>query len=75
MPINVVERAEGGWTVSEYACPYFEVAKTHDSVCSMERQMLESALGHEVQLTRRMVEGHTGCHFLVKSEESLNYEV
>ncbi len=75
MPINVVERPEGGWMLSEYACPYFEVAKTHDSVCSMERQMLESALGHEVQLTRRMVEGHTGCHFLIKPEEILKQEV
>jgi predicted ArsR family transcriptional regulator len=35
----------------------------------MERQMLETALGREVELTRRMVEGHHGCHFTVKSGE------
>ena len=67
IPINVVERPEGGWTLSEYACPYFEVAQSHEGVCSMERQMLETALGREVELTRRMVEGHHGCHFTVKS--------
>lgn len=68
IPINVVERPEGGWTLSEYACPYFEVAQAHSSVCTMERQMIETALGHEVELTRRIVEGHNGCHFVIKPE-------
>ncbi|GAA5527679.1 DeoR family transcriptional regulator [Herpetosiphon gulosus] len=69
MSINVAESPGGGWVVSEYACPYFEVAQTHDSLCSMERQMMETALGHEVEIQRRMVEGHNGCHFVIKADE------
>ncbi len=69
-PINIVENPEGGWVVSEYACPYYEVAQEHDSVCSMERTMLEAAIGHKVQITKRMVEGHNGCQFVIKPSES-----
>lgn len=69
-PINIIELPGGGFSVSEYACPYFEVAQEHDSVCSMERRMLEEVLGHKVELTRRMLEGHNGCHFTVSPNQS-----
>lgn len=68
MPINVVELPEGGFNVNEYACPYFEVAQEHDSVCRMERRMLEEVLGQRVHLTQRMIEGHTGCQFVIEPD-------
>ena len=68
MPIKIAQ-TEDGWVVSEYGCPYFEVAQEHSHVCTMERRMLEAAIGLEVELSQRMVEGHHGCHFVVKPRE------
>ncbi|MBP8251225.1 MAG: winged helix-turn-helix transcriptional regulator [Herpetosiphon sp.] len=68
---NLEQLQDGSWIVSEYACPYFEVAQSHDSVCSMERKMMETALGHKVELSQRIVEGHTGCHFVVTPNEEI----
>jgi predicted ArsR family transcriptional regulator len=51
--------------VHEYSCPYFNVAQTDSHVCAVEKQMLEQVLGRDVQLTRRMVDGHSACEFLV----------
>jgi len=71
-PINIVEQPDGAWMMNEYACPYFEVAQEHDSVCSMERQMLEVIIGHKVEITQRILEGHHGCQFVVQPKESIS---
>ncbi|GIV95668.1 MAG: TrmB family transcriptional regulator [Herpetosiphonaceae bacterium] len=65
MPIAVHELSEGKFVVSEYACPYFDVAQEHSGVCAMEQRMLEHVLGREVTITRRIVEGHHGCQFVI----------
>lgn len=53
--------------LSEYSCPYFSVAQDNQDVCVVEQRMLEQVLGRKVRLTRRMLDGHPGCHFLVES--------
>jgi DeoR family suf operon transcriptional repressor len=67
MPIDVIELSEGNFIVSEYACPYFDVAQEHSGVCTMEQRMMEHVLGRKVELTKRIVEGHHGCQFHVGS--------
>lgn len=70
MPIQVVELEDNQFMVSEYACPYFDVATEHASVCTIEKRMMEHVLGREVTLTRRIVEGHHGCHFVIGNSET-----
>lgn len=53
--------------LSEYSCPYFSVAQDNQDVCVVEQRMLEQVLGRKVRLTRRMLDGHPGCHFVVES--------
>jgi DeoR family transcriptional regulator, suf operon transcriptional repressor len=72
-PINIVED-DDAIVLHEYSCPYFDVAQQTSDVCSIERQMLEQVLGRPVRLTRRIVDGHVGCQFVVESDESLNDE-
>lgn len=52
--------------LSEYSCPYFNVAQDNQDVCAVEQRMLERVLGRKIRLQRRMTEGHAGCHFVVE---------
>jgi predicted ArsR family transcriptional regulator len=61
--------SDGVTTLHKYNCPYFDVAKTTDAVCAVEQRMIEQVLGRNVELTERIVDGHAGCCFVVRSEE------
>lgn len=64
VPITLLE-ADDTVTLHNYTCPYFEVAQKRGEVCSMEQGMLERVLGRKVRLTRRLVDGHAGCEFVI----------
>lgn len=64
-PIAIVEQGDVV-AVHEYSCPYYNVAQNDSDVCAVEKRMLEQVLGRNVQLTRRLVDGHAGCEFIVE---------
>lgn len=49
-----------------YNCPFHELAQEHREICEMDRGMLEKLLGADVSLSQCMMEGHTGCTFVVQ---------
>jgi DeoR family suf operon transcriptional repressor len=69
MPIMVLDEADGV-SLHEWSCPYYSIAREHDSVCAMEQHMLEHALGARVTIAQRMIDGHAGCKFMVDREHS-----
>ena len=48
-----------------YNCPYHELAQEHREVCEMEQGMMSKVLGSEVNLSSCMMDGHSGCSFVV----------
>lgn len=68
-PITLHE-ANGTTTLHKYTCPYFDLAKSSDAVCGAEQHMIEQVLGRSVELTERLVDGHTGCCFVVQDQQS-----
>jgi predicted ArsR family transcriptional regulator len=60
-----VDTHEEESTIHIHSCPYFDVAREHGEVCTMERQMFEQVLGEEVQLERSIREGHHHCSFVL----------
>ncbi len=64
IPISVVEKQDV-LSLHGYSCPYYNVAQESSHVCGIEQQMLERVLGRPVRLTRRLVDGHAGCQFVV----------
>jgi DeoR family transcriptional regulator, suf operon transcriptional repressor len=54
----------------EYNCPYHDLAQGHRDVCTMEQKMMSQVLGSEVSLNQCMLDGHAGCEFVVKPNES-----
>jgi predicted ArsR family transcriptional regulator len=68
-PITLHEDG-GTTTLHKYTCPYFDLAKATDAVCSAEQHMIEQVLGRSVELTERLVDGHAGCCFVVQDQKS-----
>jgi predicted ArsR family transcriptional regulator len=60
-----IEMAEEGYVVTEYGCPYQNVAGENRAVCEMERQVMARLLGSGVTLTQCVLDGHHGCRFRV----------
>lgn len=52
-----------------YNCPFHELAQEHREICEMDRSMVEKVLGTDVNLSRCMQEGHSGCTFTVQRVE------
>lgn len=65
MPIAVVEHEEM-LTLHEWSCPFHTLARENAGICEMERQMLERALGTQVTLAERMLDGFVGCKFVIE---------
>lgn len=61
----IIDESEDAVILHEYTCPYFNVAQENDEVCQIEQQMLEQVLGRKARLTKRIVDGHAGCQFVV----------
>lgn len=55
-----------------YNCPFHELAQEHREICEMDRGMLETLLGAEVSLSQCMMDGHTGCTFVVQRRMQAN---
>lgn len=69
-PITIHDE-DGVTTLHKYNCPYFDLAKSTNAVCVVEQRMIEQVLGRNVRLTERIVDGHTGCCFVVDTDEAV----
>ena len=49
-----------------YNCPDHELAQEHREICDMDQQMISQVVGSDVDLTECMMDGHTGCSFVIK---------
>lgn len=65
-PITLNED-ENTISLQGWSCPYFDLAREHDGLCEMERQMLERALGTNVTIAERRFDGHAGCRFVIEN--------
>lgn len=52
----------------QYSCPYFDLAEIDESVCAMERKMLEKVLGQGLKLSTCRLDGDRACQFEAKSD-------
>jgi len=60
-----IEKTEDGYVVTEYGCPYQNVAMENRAICEMERQVMTRLLGSGVKLTQCVLDGHHGCRFRI----------
>lgn len=65
---NRVDEQQDAFVLTEYACPYYGLAREHREVCEMEVEAMERALGSPVTLYQSQFDGHHGCQFQVKKD-------
>lgn len=64
--LTSLEKAESGYFMHAYSCPYYRVAKTHREVCVLHRQMLRELVGAAVETVSCQVDGDQRCSHLVR---------
>lgn len=52
-----------------YTCPYHELAQEHREICEMDEKLMRKVLGADVSLSGCMMDGHTGCTFVIRTQE------
>ena len=62
---EVVAQDDGSAVLKTYNCPYHELAQEHREICEMDRGMISTVLGSEVNLGDCIMDGHAGCSFVV----------
>ncbi len=62
---DVITQGDDTIILKTYNCPYHELAQEHREVCEMEQGMMSKVLGSEVNLSSCMMDGHSGCSFVV----------
>ncbi|MCS6870923.1 MAG: ArsR family transcriptional regulator [Anaerolineae bacterium] len=60
-----VRRVESGTLQAELSCPYVFVGQRHAETCRIERTIIRSVLGQDVQRTACMLDGDRLCIFSV----------
>ena len=65
----LAELVEGpdGIRVSEYTCPYYELAREHRAICDMEQDMMTHVIRQPVALVSCSLDGHHGCEFRIET--------
>ena len=53
-----------------YNCPYHELAQEHRDICEMDEKLMQQVLGSDVSLSECMMDGHSGCSFVVSHTEN-----
>ena len=63
---STVDEHTDAFVLTEYACPYYGLAREHREVCGMEIEAMQLALGSPVTLSQSQLDGHHGCQFQVQ---------
>lgn len=62
---DVVAGDDDTFILKTYNCPYHELAQEHRDICDMDKDMMRQVLGSNVNLSTCMMDGHTGCSFII----------
>jgi predicted ArsR family transcriptional regulator len=62
---DVLAQDDNTIILKTYNCPYHELAQEHRQICDMDQDMLQKVLGSDVSLSACIMDGDTGCSFIV----------
>jgi predicted ArsR family transcriptional regulator len=58
-----------------YNCPFHELAQEHREICDMDEGMMRQVLGSNVNLSSCIMDGDTGCSFVVSPKTTNEKEL
>ena len=57
-----------GFVLQTHNCPYHEVAKSTESLCSIDMRLISSMVGVVPRIMTRVSQGDTSCQYLIPKE-------
>jgi DeoR family transcriptional regulator, suf operon transcriptional repressor len=69
---DVLAQDDNTIILKTYNCPYHELAQEHRQICDMDQDMLQKVLGSDVSLSACIMDGDTGCSFIVTRTRTAN---
>ena len=63
-PADVVQDGDD-WFISQYTCPYPNVARQNSSVCALDVEFVRQLVGVDVRLTKSLLRGDPCCTYRV----------
>jgi predicted ArsR family transcriptional regulator len=64
------ENTDGGYTLTEYSCPYISVGRSHNEICTIDKELIVNVLQTSVEQTSCMLEGDECCQFSLKPTDN-----
>jgi len=64
------ENSEGGYTLTEYSCPYISVGRSHSEICTIDKDLIVNVLQVPVEQNRCMLKGDECCEFSVQPPDN-----
>ena len=58
--------SEGTYTLIEYHCPIYEIARRFPQACHYEQELFARTLGADVQRDEHKITGDTRCRYVIK---------
>ena len=65
---DVLSQDDNFIVLKTYNCPFHELAQEHREICDMDEDMMRQVLGSNVNLSSCIMDGHTGCSFVVSAK-------
>lgn len=62
------EKTQDGYRLIEYSCPYLSVGHRHEEICTIDKKLMVSVLGTQVNQHSCMLDGDDCCQFTVANE-------
>jgi predicted ArsR family transcriptional regulator len=64
------ENTDSGYTLTEYSCPYISVGRSHNEICTIDKELIVNVLQTPVEQTSCMLEGDECCQFSLKPTDN-----
>lgn len=64
------ENIDGEYTLTEYSCPYISVGRSHNEICTIDKELIVNVLQTPVVQTSCMLKGDECCQFSIKSTDN-----
>lgn len=67
------EKAENGYKITEYGCPYISMGQKHTEVCTFDKELMLTVLDAPIEQHSCMLDGDDCCEFSVTQQTAVTF--
>ncbi len=66
--ISTWKKNGNGYILVEHSCPYISIGRSHDEICTIDKELIVSVLQTPIQQQSCMLQGADCCQFVIEME-------